>query len=89
MRSYPIAFVIGQFHDVSQISTAVVEPYNSLLCTHTTLEHCDVTFLLDNEALYDVCRFQPSTVFVSFDHFLDFYTYLGMKPRGFCLIIFF
>merc|ERR1712142_1166023 len=27
-----------------QISTAVVEPYNALLCTHTTLEHCDVSF---------------------------------------------
>merc|ERR1712168_1405754 len=39
-----------------QISTAVVEPYNALLCTHTTLEHCDVSFLIDNEALYDVCR---------------------------------
>merc|ERR1711970_642461 len=39
-----------------QVATAVVEPYNSLLCTHTTLEHCDVSFLIDNEALYDVCR---------------------------------
>jgi len=39
-----------------QISTAVVEPYNALLCTHTTLEHVDVSFLIDNEALYDVCR---------------------------------
>merc|ERR1711915_823639 len=39
-----------------QISTAVVEPYNSLLVTHTTLEHVDVSFIFDNEALYDVCR---------------------------------
>merc|ERR1711872_536762 len=39
-----------------QISTAVVEPYNALLCTHTTLEHCDVAFLVDNEAIYDICR---------------------------------
>jgi tubulin alpha len=28
-----------------QISTAVVEPYNSILTTHTTLEHSDCAFL--------------------------------------------
>ena len=39
-----------------QISNAVVEPYNSVLSTHALLEHTDVTFALDNEALYDVCR---------------------------------
>ena len=39
-----------------QVSTAVVEPYNALLYTHTTLEHCDVAFLVDNEAIYDLCR---------------------------------
>jgi tubulin alpha len=39
-----------------QISTVVVEPYNSVLCTHAMLEHSDVAFLVDNEALYDICR---------------------------------
>ena len=39
-----------------QISTAVVEPYNSVLTTHTTLEHSDVSFMVDNEAIYDICR---------------------------------
>ncbi|XP_072178367.1 tubulin alpha-1 chain-like isoform X1 [Diadema setosum] len=39
-----------------QISTAVVEPYNTVLSTHTTLEHTDVTFMVDNEAIYDLCR---------------------------------
>lgn len=39
-----------------QISTAVVEPYNSILTTHTTLEHSDCSFMVDNEALYDICR---------------------------------
>uniref|UniRef100_A0A8W8MIH6 Tubulin alpha chain n=1 Tax=Magallana gigas TaxID=29159 RepID=A0A8W8MIH6_MAGGI len=39
-----------------QISTAVVEPYNSILTTHTTLEHSDCAFMVDNEAIYDVCR---------------------------------
>ncbi|GAB5588429.1 Tubulin alpha-1C chain [Umbelopsis nana] len=39
-----------------QVSTAVVEPYNSILTTHTTLEHSDVSFMVDNEAIYDICR---------------------------------
>ena len=29
-----------------QISTAVVEPYNSILTTHTTLEHSDCAFMV-------------------------------------------
>eukprot|EP01083_Nonionella_stella_P083955 232224_1 len=39
-----------------QISTAVVEPYNSVLSTHSLLEHTDVAVMLDNEAIYDICR---------------------------------
>merc|ERR1711968_369767 len=39
-----------------QVADAVVEPYNSVLSTHALLEHTDVTFCMDNEALYDVCR---------------------------------
>ena len=39
-----------------QISTAIVEPYNSILTTHTTLEHSDCAFMVDNEALYDLCK---------------------------------
>mmetsp|Transcript_9845 Transcript_9845/g.30343 ORF Transcript_9845/g.30343 Transcript_9845/m.30343 type:complete len:465 (+) Transcript_9845:154-1548(+) len=39
-----------------QISTSVVEPYNSTLATHALLEHTDVAFMLDNEAIYDICR---------------------------------
>ncbi|GFO47251.1 tubulin alpha chain [Plakobranchus ocellatus] len=38
------------------VSTAVVEPYNSILTTHTTLEHSDCAFMVDNEAIYDICR---------------------------------
>jgi tubulin alpha len=38
-----------------QVSTAVVEPYNSVLSTHSLLEHTDVAFMMDNEALYDIC----------------------------------
>lgn len=39
-----------------QVSTAVVEPYNAVLTTHTTLEHSDCCFMVDNEAIYDICR---------------------------------
>merc|ERR1719324_1179539 len=39
-----------------QVATAVVEPYNTVLCVHSLLEHTDVTIMLDNEALYDICR---------------------------------
>ena len=39
-----------------QVSTAVVEPYNSILTTHATLGHSDCTFILDNEAIYDICH---------------------------------
>merc|ERR1712194_126052 len=39
-----------------QVATAVVEPYNTVLCVHSLLEHTDVTNQVDNEALYDLCR---------------------------------
>ena len=53
------------------MSTAIVEPYNALLYTHTTMEHVDCAFLVDNQvasgihaiepqlllqAIYDICR---------------------------------
>ena len=39
-----------------QVSTAVVEPYNAILFTHTTLEHADVEVRMDNEAIYQLCQ---------------------------------
>jgi len=39
-----------------QVSTAIVEPYNSTLSTHSLLEHTDVDVILDNEAIYDICK---------------------------------
>ena len=39
-----------------QLATSVVEPYNSVLSTHSLLEHADVAFMLDNEAIYDICK---------------------------------
>lgn len=34
----------------------MVEPYNSLLTTHTTLEHSDCSFIMDNEAIYEITK---------------------------------
>lgn len=39
-----------------QVATAVVEPYNFVLTTHFTFDHSDVAFMVDNEAIYDICR---------------------------------
>ncbi len=38
------------------VSTAVVEPYNAVLTTHSLLEFTDVDFVFDNEAIYDICK---------------------------------
>ncbi|KAM0751079.1 tubulin nucleotide-binding domain-like protein [Meredithblackwellia eburnea MCA 4105] len=38
------------------LSSSVVEPYNSVLTTHTSLENVDCCFMVDNEAIYDICR---------------------------------
>jgi len=38
-----------------QISPLIVEPYNAVLTTHGTLEYADCTFIVDNEAIYDIC----------------------------------
>ena len=39
-----------------QIATAVVEPYNAVLATRNLLDHADISVVLDNEAVYDICR---------------------------------
>uniref|UniRef100_A0A1I8HKA4 Tubulin alpha chain n=1 Tax=Macrostomum lignano TaxID=282301 RepID=A0A1I8HKA4_9PLAT len=39
-----------------QVCTAVVEPFNAILCTHGTLRHSDCGMIVDNEAIYDICR---------------------------------
>ncbi|XP_050434246.1 tubulin alpha-4 chain-like [Adelges cooleyi] len=37
-----------------RVSTAIVEPYNSVLVSHKTLDITDCTFMVDNEAIYDI-----------------------------------
>lgn len=39
-----------------RVSTAIVEPYNTILNTHFSMEHCDCAMLLDNEAIFDICE---------------------------------
>lgn len=46
-----IPSIYGQFW-----IAAMVEPYNSLLTTHTTLEHSDCSFMMDNEAIYEISK---------------------------------
>ena len=33
-----------------------MEPYNTVLSTHFAMDHADVTFLLDNDALFQICK---------------------------------
>lgn len=39
-----------------QVSDTVVEPYNATLSFHQLVENADLSFCLDNEALYDICQ---------------------------------
>lgn len=45
-------------HPAPNISSTIVEPYNAILTTHTTLDQVDCAFLFDNQALYDISRDQ-------------------------------
>lgn len=39
-----------------QICTAIVEPYNSVLTTHHSLDNVDCSFIFDNQAIYEICK---------------------------------
>ncbi|OAL55856.1 tubulin-domain-containing protein [Pyrenochaeta sp. DS3sAY3a] len=51
-----------------RVSTSVVEPYNAVLSTHSTIENSDCTFLVDNEAVYDICRRNLDIPRPSYEH---------------------
>lgn len=36
------------------LASSVVEPYNSVLCSHAMLENSEVAFMVDNQAMYDM-----------------------------------
>jgi len=38
-----------------KVSDTVVEPYNAVLSIHQLIENTDMTYVIDNEALYDIC----------------------------------
>jgi len=38
------------------ISTCVVEPYNALLSTHWLTDYAEISVVLDNEAIYEICQ---------------------------------
>lgn len=48
------------------ISTSVVEPYNTILTTNASMEFEDCCFLMDNEALYDICEKFAAVLLFSF-----------------------
>ncbi|XP_066139813.1 tubulin alpha-8 chain-like [Euwallacea fornicatus] len=52
-KKVKLEFVV---YPAPQVCPAVVEPYNSILTTHSTLSHSDCAFVVDNEAIYDICR---------------------------------
>ncbi|WFD42596.1 hypothetical protein MPSI1_001242 [Malassezia psittaci] len=39
-----------------KVSDTVVEPYNATLSFHQLVENADLSFCLDNEALFDICQ---------------------------------
>lgn len=51
-----------------RVATAVVEPYNGILSTHATIENSDCTFLVDNEAVYDICKRKLDIPRPGYDH---------------------
>jgi len=50
------------------ISTCIVEPYNGLLSTHWLLDHTDVSLVLDNEAIYEICQKKLDVKKPSYEH---------------------
>ncbi|TRY61417.1 hypothetical protein TCAL_10640 [Tigriopus californicus] len=47
-----LEFVI---YPAPHMAPAIVEPYNAILTTHTSLENTNVSFLVDNQAIYELC----------------------------------
>ncbi|CAD8085190.1 unnamed protein product [Paramecium primaurelia] len=39
-----------------ETSVSMVEPYNSIFATQSLLQHADVCIIMDNQAIYDICK---------------------------------
>lgn len=53
--TYPLPPLLVTFFTWWQVSEVVVEPYNATLSAHQLCENTDLTFCIDNEALYEIC----------------------------------
>lgn len=51
-----------------KVSETIVEPYNAMLSLHQLVENGDLTFCLDNEALYDITTRTLKTKSPEFEH---------------------
>merc|ERR1711878_157055 len=47
-----------EIYPAPKMSTCIVEPYNAMLTTHWLLDHTEVSVVLDNEAIYQICQKQ-------------------------------
>jgi len=47
-----------EIYPAPNLSTCIVEPYNSMLSTHWLLDHTEVSIVLDNEAIYEIIQKQ-------------------------------
>eukprot|EP00494_Astrolonche_serrata_P009829 UN09887 len=45
-----------EIYPTATLSSCIVEPYNGLLSTHWLLDTTDVSLILDNKALYEMCQ---------------------------------
>jgi len=57
-----------EIYPAPSISTCIVEPYNGLLSTHWLLDHTEVSLVLDNEAMYEICGKQLKLSKITYDH---------------------
>ncbi|BFF90286.1 tubulin alpha chain [Drosophila madeirensis] len=62
------------------ISPVIVEPYNALLATHFSMDCADVSFIVDNEALYDICA---NTLSVPAPTYTNLNRIIGQVVAGF------
>jgi len=57
-----------EIYPAPSISTCIVEPYNGLLSTHWLLDHTEVSLVLDNEAMYNICQEKLKIDKVQYSH---------------------
>jgi len=57
-----------ELYPAPSISTCIVEPYNGLLSTHWLLDHTEVSLVLDNEALNQICSKELGIGKVTYGH---------------------